>query len=161
MSDGTIREVFLKGNANAEYIASTFTDVLRDLMRATAAKRDPIDGIIRATEKWNILLDLLAHYKEPLSWAKLFEEAVLKLRHDPSDHDNISRAIQEVARARMSPMSNVLVGTVSGLHGPRRKRRSFWIQFKPSKCGGGRSDRGVLTLRPVDDAAIYFEEASF
>ena len=102
MSDGTIREVFLKGNANAEYIASTFTDVLRDLMRATAAKRDPIDGIIRATEKWNLLLDLLAHYKEPLSWAKLFEEAVLKLRHDPSDHDNISRAIQEVARAGMS-----------------------------------------------------------
>ena len=95
------REAFLTGNARPQYIAQLLADVLRDLMRATSAKSDYTGAVGRATENWEVLLELLKRCKEPLSWRRLFYNAVEMLRPKEAAGD-IESAMQEIARAGMS-----------------------------------------------------------
>ena len=81
---------------------TALVEVLRDLMRATAAKHDHTMAVVRATENWEYLLELSKRCKEPLSWRRLFEDAAEKLRPKEVEFDHIEWAIQEIARAGMS-----------------------------------------------------------
>jgi hypothetical protein len=99
---GDIWDAFVIGNANPKFITDHLADALRDLMRATAAKDDPVEAIMRAAKEWKFVLELLPHCKEPLTWEMLFEEAVKKLRPEEVKGDSVDRAIQKIARAGMS-----------------------------------------------------------
>jgi hypothetical protein len=102
MSENESSEAFLQGNANPKHIVEVLAEVLRDLMRATAAKEDPFSAVTRATENWKHLLELLKRCEEPLSWRRLFDDAVEMLRPEDLGGDGVDRAIQEIARAGMS-----------------------------------------------------------
>jgi hypothetical protein len=98
-----ITDAFLNANANQEFIASTLTSVLRDLMRATAVKHDHVSAVVTAAESWKLLLQLLERCEQPAPWGELFEEAVKRLRDDGRpEGDDVSEALREVARTGMS-----------------------------------------------------------
>jgi len=97
-----MEEALLEANANPERITEKLAEVLRDLMRATAIQVHPENAIIRATENWEYLLELLKRCKEPLSWRWLFEDAVKMLRPEEAEGDKINGAIQMIADAGMS-----------------------------------------------------------
>jgi hypothetical protein len=102
MSDSQISKAFFQGTAYPERIAAALVEVLRDLMRATAAKHDPTMAVVRATENREYLLELLKRCNEPVSWRRLFEDAIQMLRPKEVEFDRIEWAIQEIAREGMS-----------------------------------------------------------
>lgn len=72
------RESFLRANANLDFISYQFADVIRNLMRATAAG-DPSSVIYKAAEKMNFVADLLSRTEEKFGFYHVFEKAIADL----------------------------------------------------------------------------------
>jgi hypothetical protein len=83
MSDSQISKAFFQGTAYPERIAAALVEV-------------------RATENREYLLELLKRCNEPVSWRRLFEDAIQMLRPKEVEFDRIEWAIQEIAREGMS-----------------------------------------------------------
>jgi hypothetical protein len=101
-----MEEAFLTGNA-PERIAEALAEVLRDLMRATAARANPTDAIIRATGNWKYLIEHLKRWKQPLSWQRIFEDAVKILRREEVQGERVDRCpIMSSAATEVLPPKN-------------------------------------------------------
>ena len=89
------REAFFQANANEPFIAHQLADVVRYLMRAVSSD-DPAGGISSAAEKMSFVNDLIARSPEPLSWYRLFAEAVAGIQEcipeDPDERKFIAAA---------------------------------------------------------------------
>lgn len=91
------RESFLRANANLDFISYQFADVIRNLMRATAAG-DPSSTIYKAAEKMNFVADLLSRTDEKFGFYHVFEKAVSDLRNDDDRESNVETAIVAAAK---------------------------------------------------------------
>ncbi len=91
------RESFLQANANLDFISLQFADVVRNLMRATAAG-DPTSAIYKAAEKMNFVADLLSRTEEKFGFFHVFEKAIADLRNDDEGEGNIETAIVSAAK---------------------------------------------------------------
>ena len=90
-------EALLRANATPETIAFEIADVLRDLLRASAAE-DPWTGPYRAAMRMDRALELIERCPEPLSWSRLFKEAVENIR-DTGRAGELEEPIIQAARA--------------------------------------------------------------
>lgn len=59
--DEDFHERFLKGNANSEFMAYRLSDLVRSLVRATAANSDPASQVYQASETLKFLIELMSH----------------------------------------------------------------------------------------------------
>lgn len=79
-------EQFLRANANVDYIAAQFADVLRDMMRAFAAD-DPAAGVARASSHLSQMFQLINRASDPISAYSLCLKAVENLHETrPEDY---------------------------------------------------------------------------
>jgi len=89
------REAFLQANARPDFIAGEFADVVRYLMRAVSAD-DTSGPMYQASEKMKFVADLLQRCPEPVSWYRLFSDAVEEIQScipdDPDDRRYIHAA---------------------------------------------------------------------
>ncbi len=78
------RKAFLIANANPEFIASKFADMMREMMRAFAAGTGSSGGY-RAAQNLKFILDLLAHAEELIRPDDVIYLALDNLRgpHEP------------------------------------------------------------------------------
>ena len=74
-------EQFLRANANPDYIAAQFADVLRDMMRAFAAD-DPTAGVSRASSHLSMMFQLIARAPDPINAYSVCQIAVEDLREN-------------------------------------------------------------------------------
>jgi DNA-binding MarR family transcriptional regulator len=96
-------EAFLKGNAEPDYIARHFGNILSHLMRAVAAKSDYSTNLFKAERSWRYMWKLVERCEEALSWYDLFDEAVKGLRDDGGrELSDLDGAYREVVRTGMS-----------------------------------------------------------
>jgi len=86
---------FTKANANLDYIAAQFADVIRHLMRAISSD-DPSSGIYNATRSMNSVAELLSKTEEKFGFYQLFSKALEEFRDDvewgTSEHDIVHTA---------------------------------------------------------------------
>ncbi|HYD67393.1 hypothetical protein [Azospirillum sp.] len=101
MSD---RELFLKANANSEFISAQIAIVIRELVRALAANNDPKPRIAEAAIQMKFVTDLLAYCDEPVSYYNLLSQAVLSLREFANDKilGDVDQATLSAAKVGMS-----------------------------------------------------------
>jgi hypothetical protein len=90
-------EAFLKANANLDFIASQFADVLRNLMRALAA-HDPSAATYRAAEQMNFVVQLLSRTDEKFGFFALFGRTV-EFMNDKRETPDVEGAIIEAAKS--------------------------------------------------------------
>jgi len=88
-------EAFTKANANFDFIAAQFADVLRHLMRAVSSD-DPTSGAYHAAQSMNFVADLLSKTEEKFGFYHLFLKALEEFRDDSewgsSEHDIVHAA---------------------------------------------------------------------
>lgn len=95
MDGEDFREAFLHANANAEFIADEFADVIRDLMRAVSSD-DGGGSVYQASERMKFVVGLLQRCPEPIGWYRMFSEAVEEIQNcipdDPDDRRYVHAA---------------------------------------------------------------------
>lgn len=77
-------ERFLQANANPDYIAAQFADVLRDMMRAFAAD-DPAVAAHRASSHLSMMMQLVQRASDPINAYSLCLKAAEDLNENRSD----------------------------------------------------------------------------
>lgn len=83
-----LHERFLKANANSDFIAGHFADVVRNLIRAVAAN-DPSRPLYLAAEEMRFVIELLQRCEKPVTWYSLFIDAIASIQaHLPDDPDD-------------------------------------------------------------------------
>jgi len=90
-------EAFLSANATPEFIAYEFAEVIRNLVRAFAAD-DPSRPIYNASEKMDLVNELLLRCKEHVSWYSLFADAIANI-HSHIPNGPIKDGCDSAARA--------------------------------------------------------------
>ena len=97
------RREFLKANANPEFIAGQFADVLRNLMRAIAATSDySSGGVYEAARFMRYVDELIQHSPEKIDMHQVFRLAVRDIRGerpDDEEEEDIDRRRIQVARS--------------------------------------------------------------
>jgi hypothetical protein len=78
MHKDSFSEAFLCANANPQFIASEFAEVIRNLVRAFAAS-DASRPIYYAAEKMDFVAELLQRCKDHVSWYSLFTDAIAEI----------------------------------------------------------------------------------
>jgi hypothetical protein len=90
-------EAFLSANARPEFIAYEFADVIRNLVRAFAGD-DPSRPIYIASQKMDLVNDLLLRCKDHVSWYSLFADAIANI-HSHLSKGPIKDGCDSAARA--------------------------------------------------------------
>jgi hypothetical protein len=90
-------EAFLKANANLDFIADQFADVLRNLMRALVA-HDPSAATYRAAEQMNFVAELLSRIDERFGFHALFARA-LEFMNNGREASDVEGAIIDAAKS--------------------------------------------------------------
>jgi hypothetical protein len=121
MADGgpdDFHERFLKANANLDFIAGQFADVIRHLLRAVGSER-PSEEAYRAAEKMNFVAELLLRTDEGLGFHHLFREALREFETMDRGHGDVDAAMLHAARrclkylAERSSVDNAARGRAS------------------------------------------------
>jgi hypothetical protein len=94
---GEFREAFLKANANLDYIAAQFADVIRDLMRAVGSDQ-PSAEAYRAAEKMNTVAELLSYSEEGFSFYEMFQRALREFDKPDDMRMDVDEAVLDAAR---------------------------------------------------------------
>ena len=86
---------FTRANANLDFIAAQFADVLRNLMRA-ASSDDPSDGAFRASQQMDFVVELLSKTTEKFGFYHLFMKSIEEFKDDTEwasvEHTEIAAA---------------------------------------------------------------------
>jgi hypothetical protein len=90
-------EEFLKANANPNFIAAQFADVVRDLMRAIAAG-DPSHGLYHVSQRMNLVIDLWKRCPEELSAETLLYSSLRDILGSGADGP-VDEATTQAARS--------------------------------------------------------------
>jgi hypothetical protein len=91
------RESIHRAKANLDIISYQFADVIRNIMRATAAG-DPSSAIYKAAEKMNFVADLLSRTEEKFGFYHVFEKAIADLINEDERENNVETAIVAAAK---------------------------------------------------------------